>query len=144
MHNTDNLTPLLSRSHGTFMSKPTVTSVYVTHPTIVCACIGQNKITIGELLYFWMDETIAVWFHHKGVAETGLDWCYRKVIHPQFQGVAIQGKGRPQPIVRPYGTSLLCTHFTSFYISTLLEYLLHLFLIQFLQFPCAWVSVHKY
>ena len=49
----DNLTPLLSRWHWTVMTKSTVTSVYLMHPTTVCEYILQNTITIGELLYFW-------------------------------------------------------------------------------------------
>ena len=57
---TDNLTPPLSYWHWSMIQEPTVTSVYVTHPTTVCAYVWQNKIRIRQWLFlanFWMDVT---------------------------------------------------------------------------------------
>ena len=42
-------------------AKPTVTSVYLKHPAMVCACKGQNAIAICEILYFWL---IFKWMLH--------------------------------------------------------------------------------
>ena len=61
MHNTDNLTPLLSRLCDHSCRLPTVTSVYLMHPSTVCAYIGQNTITISQLLNFWW---IFEWMWH--------------------------------------------------------------------------------
>ena len=49
---TDNLTPLLSRWHWTLMPKPTVTSVYLTHPTTVCAYFYWTKLQSNKYSIF--------------------------------------------------------------------------------------------